>query len=160
MNDDDRRIWWYWLIIGVLGILMLFMITACRTVYVPQPVYHEVHDTIKQVTVRDSIVEHYIYERDSSSFQQKGDTVTIEKWHWYRDYRYEKILQAQIDSLSHLERDTVTVTVEVPIEVQVPRDYTLKDRILFKFAGFGIFCFVLLLLFIAYRVIKNKITRH
>lgn len=123
MDKEQRNIYFYLVLAILLGVALIAMITGCtKTVYVPQPEYHTIHDTIKQVQVRDSIVEHYIYEKDSSSFHQSGDTVRIEKWHWYRDYKYEKLLQAQIDSLSHLERDTVTVVVPHEVVKTVPAE--------------------------------------
>lgn len=146
-NDNGELIKWLailtmsailtWILVGIAG--------CTKTVYVPQPEYHTIHDTIKQVTVRDSIVEHYIYEKDSSSFHQSGDTVRIEKWHWYRDYKYEKLLQAQIDSLSHLERDTVTVVVPHEVVKVVPAELKWWQKTLI---WWGVITLVLAILYI------------
>ena len=150
-----------WLVLAIVCLLWLMFLTSCtKTIYQPVPEYHEVHDTVVKKEIVEKEVIKEVMVRDSVSFQVKGDTVKIERWHYERDYRTEKKLQAKIDSLTKIKRDSIPYAVEVPVEVKVPRDYTFKDKVLFKFAGFGIFCLALIILYIVYRVAKNKITRH
>ena len=103
--------------------LIIVLLSACtKTVYQPVPVYDETHDTIvKKETVEKEVIKE-VTVRDSASFRQSGDTVTIERWHWARDYRYEKILEAKIDSLSHVSADTVYKPI--PIEIEVAAELT------------------------------------
>lgn len=162
-NEEDNEKKRFHLILVVLTLLclmwMIFLVSSCtRAIYQPAPEYHEIHDTIVKKEVVEKEVIKEVTVRDSVSLVQKGDTIRIERWHYERDYSKEKALQAKIDSLSHVQRDTIVKPY--PVEVPIPREYTLKDRVLFKFAGFGIFCLFLILLYIAYRVVKNKITRH
>lgn len=145
-NGDGKKLLVILFWTGVAFLLMI-LLHGCKTVYVPQPVYHEVHDTIKQVEVRDSIVNHYIYERDSSSFHQSGDTVRIEVWHWKRDYRYEKVLQAKIDSLSQIKRDSIPYPV--PVEVEVPAEIKWWQKSLM---WTGVVCILLVILYILIRL--------
>lgn len=107
---------------SILLTIVLVLLAGCtKTIYVPTPEYHEVHDTIAKKEIVEKEVIKEVAVRDSSSFRQSGDTILIERWHWERDYRYEKELQAKIDSLSHIERDTVfkpyPVSDEVPAEL-------------------------------------------
>ena len=100
--------------------LIIVLLSGCtKTVYQPVPVYHEMHDTIvKKETVEKEVIKE-VTVKDSASFRQSGDT---ERWHWARDYRYEKILEAKIDSLSHVSADTVYKPI--PIEIEVAAELT------------------------------------
>jgi len=104
---------------SVLVMLFLTIASCTKTVYVPTPEYHEIRDTIikKEIVEKEVIKE--VAVKDSSSFHQSGDTVRIEHWHYERDYTYEKALQAKVDSLTKLSRDTVPVPVEVPVVTNV-----------------------------------------
>ena len=114
-NGDGKRILLLVLWAAVM-LSLLVMLAGCKTVYIPTPEYHEVHDTIvkKEVEVKEVIKE--VTVRDSVSFLVKGDTVVKERWHWEWDYRYEKALQAKIDSLTKLKRDSIPYPVPGPTE--------------------------------------------
>ena len=147
-NDDDRRrISLYWLIIIICLVLMAVLLNSCKEIqYVTVP---EVHTEYAYRDRVDSIMQHdSVYIKEVT----KGDTV------WLTEYRYKDRYVYKMMTDTIIQVDSISYPVEVPVEV--PRDYTFKDKILFKFAGFGIFCLFLILLYIAYRVIKNKITRH
>lgn len=88
----------------------------CRNIVAPPPETHYIHDTVKVREMRDSIVYKDKLVKDSSSFSQKGDTVTIERWHWERDYSYEKILEARLDSISNAKSDSIPYAVPGPTE--------------------------------------------
>lgn len=158
-ENNKRKYYLMWLVLILACLMWLVFLASCtRTIYQPAPEYHEIHDTVVKKEVVEKEVIKEVTVRDSVSLVQKGDTIRIERWHYERDYSREKALQAKIDSLSHVQRDTIIKPY--PVEVPIPREYTLKERVLFKFAGFGIFCLFLILLYIAYRMVKNKITRH
>lgn len=130
---------------------ILALMVSCKCTHqpvTPIPVIHEVHDTIKSVEYRDSIVFRDREVRDSSSFRQSGDTIRIERWHWERDYRYEKILQAKIDSLSKIKRDSIPYPVPSPPEyIEKPLKGWQKGLI-----WWGIFCTLALAIVIYIRV--------
>lgn len=120
----------------------------------PQPLPVEAHhDTITVVkeVVRDSIVNHYIEKKDSSSFRQNGDTVTIERWHWERDYRYEKILQAKIDSLSQVKADSIPYPV--PVEVPVPAELTRWQKAMMNLGGAALYLIILAVGYVIVRIL-------
>ena len=122
-NGDGKQ-----LLLITCYIILLILATIClagctRTVYVPTPEYHEIHDTVVHNKVIEKEVIREVAVKDSSSFQVRGDTVYVYRYRYERDYTYEKRLQATIDSLSHATRDTVTVTLpptEVVKEVEKP----------------------------------------
>ena len=128
--------------------MMLALLTSCRTVYVPQPEYHETHDTIvKKETVEKEVIKE-VTVRDSSSFRQSGDTIRIERWHWERDYRYEKELQAKIDSLTKLKRDSVPY----PVTVEVEKVVTKMNSFQAFFFWLGALASFLLIVFISIKI--------
>lgn len=115
-NDNIGKLLAFIFTWAVVLTIIFCSLAGCKTVYVPTPEYHEVHDTIvkKEVEVKEVIKE--VTVRDSVSFLVKGDTVVKERWHWERDYRYEKALQAKIDSLTKLKRDSIPYPVPGPTE--------------------------------------------
>ena len=143
-NDNLGKLLAFLFMWAIVLTVIFCSLASCKTVYQPYPVpeYHEVHDTIKSVEYRDSIVFRDREVRDSSSFRQSGDTIRIERWHWERDYRYEKILQAKIDSLSQIKRDSVPYPVPGPVEY-VPAQMTNMQ--LFYMTLGKVFLFILFL---------------
>lgn len=95
----------YWMVF-LLGLILLGMLTGCRTKYVAVPEYHQIvvekHDTL---VTRDSI-----YERDSIYVIKSGDTVTT--YHdriLYRDRWRDKVVY----------RDSIRVdSIRVPYPVE------------------------------------------
>lgn len=103
-NNEGGRMAMYLLVMIVSGLLLLFFVCSCRTVYVPVPgetkteyIYKESRDTSY---VRDSV---YIKE------VQKGDTIRITE---YRDrYRFRYITTT--DTIVRVD----SVAVPYPVEV-------------------------------------------
>ena len=103
-NNDGGRVAMYLLVIIVSGLLLLFFVCSCKTVYVPAPgetnteyIYKESRDTSY---IRDSV---YIKEA------QKGDTVRITD---YRDrYRFRYV--SVHDTITRVD----SVAVPYPVEV-------------------------------------------
>ena len=130
-NNDKGRMAMYVLVMVVSGLILLFLICSCKTVYVPVPgetkteyIYKENHDT---AFVKDSI---YIKE------VQKGDTIRITE---YRDrYRFRYI--TSVDTVVVLD----SITVEVPYEVvKVDHQQTWLQKTLMNIGLCFIFGFVL-----------------
>jgi hypothetical protein len=143
----------------VMSVLLLICLVALlstagctRIIYQPVPEYHYEHDTIKHTVMRDSIVYRDREVRDSASFRKDGDTILIEKWHWERDYKYEKYLQAQIDSLSNVKRDSIPYPVPGPTEY-VPAELTALQQFWIVSGKVGI---VLLIVTFVILYIKTK----
>lgn len=130
---------------GLIILLILFIVSCSPKVVKPQPPlpvesHHDTVTLVKEV-VRDSIVNHYVTVRDSSSFRRDGDTVTIERWHYERDYTYEKILQAKIDSMSHIKGDSIPYPVEVPVEV--PAELTRWQKMMMNMGGLVLYLLII-----------------
>lgn len=154
-EDDDRRmlaIALLWAFVVALIFVCLASCRPCRDVVEPPPEVHYIHDTIKTKEIRDSIVYKDKLVKDSTSFRQSGDTIRIEKWHWERDYTYEKILEAKLDSLSHVKRDSIPYPV--PVEVEVPAKISNWQAFLITLGKATVICGILLLLF---WIIKKKL---
>lgn len=133
MNNKERQ-WMLWL----LGLIILGMLSSCKTKYVAVPEYHEVvvnkHDTLVQ---RDSV-----YERDSIYIIKSGDTVTT--YHdriLYRDRWRDKVVY----------RDSIKVdSVRVPYPV--PAQITKWQRGLMNFGYIGLGIVLLLIVTVIIKV--------
>lgn len=101
MSKKDK-FWMFWL----LGVIILGMLTSCKTKYVSVPEYHNVyvekHDTL---VTRDSI-----YQKDSVYMWMQGDTIWKEKFSiLYKDRWRDKIVY----------RDSIKVdSIRVPYPVE------------------------------------------
>lgn len=124
----------------LLGLIILGMLSSCKTKYVAVPEYHEVvvnkHDTLVQ---RDSV-----YERDSIYIIKSGDTVTT--YHdriLYRDRWRDKVVY----------RDSIKVdSVRVPYPV--PAQITKWQRGLMNFGYIGLGIVLLLIVTVIIKVSK------
>lgn len=113
---------------GLGLIIIISLLVGCSPKMVTQapPKVIERHDTVtKYVAEIDTLIQ-YREVRDSSSFRQRGDTVTIERWHWERDYSYERELQQKIDSLVTVKADSIPYPVETPVYVELPLKWWQK----------------------------------
>ena len=101
------------IVIGVISFL-LFGLSGCASQKcVPELI--ETHDTIVRVDsfiserVRDSIVYRdrqdstYIYEKDSVSERQRGDTIYVTKWKVLYKYIYQSQTNSQQTSSNHTQ---------------------------------------------------------
>lgn len=148
MRESNRGVITY--IILVLLITAALLLTSCRTVYVDRPVTHIEHDTVKVVkeshdTVR---IEKERIVRDSTSVTDRDSIKIVERWHWERDYRYEKVLQNTIDSL----RDVKEKVDSIPYPVYVDRvEYRTRD-IVKVFAWIGFLTLMALIVFVVIKI--------
>ncbi len=102
-------------------VFLALLMCSCKTIeYVPV-VEHEVHhDSIYFTQVqRDSIWQH-----DSITIKEKGDTIRIEKWH-------TKYIEREVhDTIYQAKRDSIPVPYEVIKEVPAKLSKTQKGLIL------------------------------
>lgn len=93
-----------WSLIGAIAILIIFFLTSCKSVeYIEVPVVHT--DTLYQ----SKVVHDSIYQHDSITIKEKGDSVWIERWHT----KY----------VDRLRTDTVISHVRDSIPYPVPEPY-------------------------------------
>lgn len=92
--------------VAFIIVVMLALLTGCKTQYVPVPEYHTEyivkHDS---VTLRDSIWQH-----DSIYVEKSGDTILMEKWRTKYQLVYRDVLR--VDSFVK----TDSVRVPYPVE--------------------------------------------
>lgn len=97
--------------------VLAMMMCSCKSVeYVPVVEKEVHHDSIYFTKVqRDSIWQH-----DSITIKEKGDTVLIEKWH-------TKYIEREVhDTIYQAKRDSIPVPYEVIKEVPVKLSKTQK----------------------------------
>jgi hypothetical protein len=123
MNDVDRMtagcLQGVAVIVAViLGLLLCALLSGCTTTkYVTVPEYHT--DTLLlSRNIRDSI-----YVHDSTYVRERGDTVTIERWHTaWRD----RIVR---DTIYQSKHDSIPYPVEVTKEVPAPLTWWQQARL-------------------------------
>lgn len=135
--STKEKIWMFWLLV----LIILGLLTSCKTKYVTVPEYHtEYVYRTDSIQLRDSI-----YMQDSIYIIKSGDTVTTYKIKYvYRD-RYRDVVK--VDSFIK----TDSIRVPYPVE---------KEISLFKKLRFGVngllVGVVLLVLFLVIRKVKFK----
>ena len=102
----------------IVALLICALFGSCTTTkYVPVPEYHT--DTLRlSHNIRDSI-----YVHDSIMVQQKGDTLTIDRWH--TQWR-ERIIR---DTIYQSKRDSIPYPVEVIKEVPAHLTWWQQTRL-------------------------------
>ena len=121
--EDDERIaaTICHIVMMVLMFLVVFavmaMCSSCTTTkYVPVPEYHT--DTL----IQTKVVHDSIHVKDSTVITEKGDTVTIEKWH-------TKYIEKQVHDTTYIsKRDTVPQPYPVEVIKEVPADISWWQR--------------------------------
>lgn len=102
----------------IVALLICALFSSCTTTkYVPVPEYHT--DTLRlSHNIQDSI-----YVHDSIMVQQKGDTLTIDRWH--TQWR-ERIIR---DTIYQSKRDSIPYPVEVIKEVPAQLTWWQQTRL-------------------------------
>lgn len=99
-----------WSLIGAIAILIIFFFASCKSVeYIEAPVVHT--DTLYQ----SKVVHDSIYQHDSITIKEKGDSVWIERWHT----KY----------VDRLRTDTVISHVRDSIPYPVPEPYPVPAEL-------------------------------
>lgn len=129
---------WITWVVYIALIILLGILTSCRTQYVSAPEYHSVevhhHDTLQRT---DSV-----YERDSIYICTRGDTVFSERFSIrYRDRIVERMTY----------RDSLRVdSVRVPYPVERPLTFWQRTEICLFKVFFIILCVCLAIFFIRF----------
>ena len=100
----------------VVLLLILLMLSGCRSIQYVPVIEHRTDSLYNTKYVRDSI-----YLQDSTSVKDRGDTVTIEKWHtkYIARYVHDTVYIATHD----------TVPRPYPVEVKVPAELSWWQRV-------------------------------
>ena len=128
----------FMIVLAAMAIAAMLMLTGCTTTkYVPV-IEHQTDTLIQRVVERDSIHVH-----DSIRVTEKGDTVTIERWHTqYRDrWHHDSVYVSKIDS----------VPAPYPVTEYVERKRSKLD---WFFTITGIIALIAAIVFMAVKVRK------
>ena len=141
---EDKGDWKRVLFIVLWGIALMFvfvMLAGCKTTeYVEVPVTHTEYvyrDKIDTAYVKDSV---YIKE------MIKGDTVKVVEYRYRDRFRYINTT----DTVAI--RDTVSVVHEVVVEKTIAKMNSIQGA----FFWLGMLTFILLIGYIAYRIVQKK----
>lgn len=133
MNDEPRfpeMFWLFWLLV----LILIGLLTSCKTKYVTVPEYHNVY-----VTKHDSLLFYdSIYQKDSVYMWMQGDTIWKEKTIIkYRDRIVGKTVY----------RDSVKVdSVRVPYSVK--ESVSKFEKLRLRAGGFIVGIFISVILFL------------
>ena len=95
----------------VVGMLICMLFGSCKSVeYVFVPQTHT--DTL----IQKKVLHYSIYINDSTEITEKGDTLTIEKWH-------TKYVEKQVHDTTYVSK-TDTIPQPYPVEKEVPAELT------------------------------------
>lgn len=128
----------FMIVLAAMAIAAMLMLTGCTTTkYVPV-IEHQTDTLIQRVVERDSIHVH-----DSIRVTEKGDTVTIERWHTqYRDrWHHDSVYVAHHD----------TIPQPYPVTEYVERKRSKLD---WFFTITGIIALIAAIVFVAIKVRK------
>ena len=101
---------------SVVLLLILLLLSGCRSVQYVPVVEHHTDSLYITKHVRDSI-----YLQDSTSIKDRGDTVTIEKWH-------TKYIARYVHDTTYIATHD-TVPSPYPVEVKVPSELSWWQRV-------------------------------
>lgn len=108
-----------WSLIGAIAILIIFFFASCKSVeYIEVPVVHT--DTLYQ----SKVVHDSIYQHDSITINEKGDSVWIERWHT------KYVDRLRTDTVIRHVRDSIPYPVPEPYPV--PAELTWWQQTLTK----------------------------
>lgn len=134
---DRWKLTGIWLLIAMV---LLVMLTGCKTKYVSVPEYHT------QYVVRTDSVEKWdsIYLHDSTYIYKVGDTVSV---YVYRDkYKYKYLDRIHIDTLIK----TDSIRVPYPVEKRL----TKWERVKMETGGISLVIICVIIIYFMIRFIR------
>lgn len=137
MMMDRWKLTGIWLLIAMV---LLVMLTGCKTKYVSVPEYHT------QYVVRTDSVEKWdsIYLHDSTYIYKVGDTVSV---YVYRDkYKYKYLDRIHIDTLMK----TDSIRVPYPVEKRL----TKWERVKMETGGISLVIICVIIIYFMIRFIR------
>jgi hypothetical protein len=127
-------------IMAMVGLLLCALLQGCKSIeYVP--VIEHKTDTVRvNVTQRDSV-----YLHDSIMVWQKGDTMTIDRWH-------TKYVLKEVHDTTYISK-TDSVPAPYPVVKEVPAELSTWQS--FRMT-LGTIAMCLLVLYFIYRIIRKR----
>ena len=117
-NPRKSYIGCWWSLWITIGILIAALLTSCKSVeYIQVPVVHT--DTVYQ----SKLVHDSIYQHDSITIRERGDSVWVERWHT----RY--IERERTDTIYKSIRDSIPYPVEKRVEVPAQLSWWQQTRL-------------------------------
>ena len=134
----------WWCLWGAIAIMMIFCMASCKSVeYIEVPVVHT--DTLYQ----SKVIHDSIYQHDSITIKEKGDSVWIERWHT----KYVDRLRTDT-VISHV-RDSIPYPVPEPYPV--PAELTWWQQTLTKLGWLMLAVFAAAIIYIIVKLKFKKL---
>ncbi len=131
-------------IMAMVGLLLCALLQGCKSIeYVPV-VEHHTDTVLVNHTERDSV---WVWCHDSIVTKERGDTVTVERWHWRDRWR-----ERAVHDTTYISK-TDSVPQPFPVEVKVPAELSTWQS--FRMT-LGTIAMCLLTLYFIYRIIRKR----
>ena len=142
--EDSMRAAVYSLV-GMVMLLLLAMLTSCKTRYVTVPEYHKEYINRTDTFLRSDT----LFRLDSVVIRQQGDTTVIEKIRWQN--RFVNVYKVKTDTIIK----TDSIRVPYPVEKKLSKWQQLR----LDFGGWAMGLIVIVIFFVVVWLVRRKVFR-
>ena len=139
--EDSMRAAVYSLV-GMVILLLLAMLTSCKTRYVTVPEYHKEYINRTDTFLRSDT----LFRLDSVVIRQQGDTTVIEKMRW----------QNRFVNVYKVKTDTIMKSDSIRVPYPVERKLSKWQQLRLDFVGWAMGMLALGIVFFFIRLFRGK----
>ena len=139
--EDSMRAAVYSLV-GMVILLLLAMLTSCKTRYVTVPEYHKEYIHSTDTFLRSDT----LFRLDSGVIRQQGDTTVIEKMRW----------QNRFVNVYKVKTDTIMKSDSIRVPYPVERKLSKWQQLRLDFVGWAMGMLALGIVFFFIRLFRGK----
>ena len=132
-------------LVGMVMLLLLAMLTSCKTRYVTVPEYHKEYINRTDTFLRSDT----LFRLDSVVIRQQGDTTVIEKIRWQN--RFVNVYKVKTDTIIK----TDSIRVPYPVEKKLSKWQQLR----LDFGGWAMGLIVIVIFFVVVWLVRRKVFR-
>ena len=132
-------------LVGMVVLLLLAMLTSCKTRYVTVPEYHKEYINRTDTFLRSDT----LYRLDSVVVRMQGDTTVIEKIRW----------QNRFVNVYKVKTDTIIKTDSIRVPYPVERKLSKWQQLRLDFGGWAMGGTVVAIVFIIIWLVRRKVFR-
>lgn len=132
-------------LVGMVMLLLLAMLTSCKTKYVTVPEYHKEYINRTDTFLRSDT----LYRLDSVVIRQQGDTTVIERIRWQN--RFVNVYKVKTDTIMKSD----SIRVPYPVEKKLSKWQQLR----LDFGGWAMGLIVIVIFFVVVWLVRRKVFR-
>jgi hypothetical protein len=139
--EDSMRAAVYSLV-GMVILLLLAMLTSCKTRYVTVPEYHKEYINRTDTFLRSDT----LFRLDSVVIRQQGDTTVIEKMRW----------QNRFVNVYKVKTDTIMKSDSIRVPYPVEKTLTMWQRAKIDVGGWAMGLITVVIIFVIVWLVRSK----